>query len=129
MAEKWLQDFFTQQQVKQARKQSLFLVTDWDKEMKLTPIKSRFLLLLLSFSQHNRRGIAIDGYIGQMISYSSSGCLQMKNCGAVWQSTEPKCNLWLFSPFGHFTCNLPTSPGKLFAFQTSDQLQETISFY
>lgn len=67
MAEKWLQDFFTQQQVKQARKQSLFLVTDWDKEMKLTPIKSRFLHLLLSFSQHNRRGIAIDGYIGQMI--------------------------------------------------------------
>lgn len=65
MAEKWLQDFFTQQQVKQARKQSLFLVTDWDKEMKLTSIKSRFLLLILSFSQHNMRGIAIDECICQ----------------------------------------------------------------
>lgn len=52
--------------------------------MKLIPIKSRFLLLLLSFSQHNRRGgIAIVGCIDQMISYSSSGCLQMKNCGMV----------------------------------------------
>lgn len=52
--------------------------------MKLTPIKSRFLFLLLSFSQYNGKGgIAIDGCIDQMSSYSSSDCLQMKNCGMV----------------------------------------------
>lgn len=114
MAEKWLQDFFTQQQVKQAGKQSLFLVTDWGKEMKLAHIKSRFLLffffnyfIIFTAEQKGRnRNRWMEWLNDQLYLQWLFTEEKLWNCLIICRT---KNNLWLFSPFGHFTCNLLTS--------------------